>query len=175
MDENDKIYFYNTDLYESNYKILYRLFNFKWNLIFDNLDEQDTFKIKINGFKIEKIKKKLKIKSDYISFIENIIDFLKDEDNNNIDFDINIRDKYFNEELLNNWKKYIELEDKYIDFAYEIDIDKTRVKFNLKKSKNSRIENILKILQFIKNMIDIGNDDFNYDKKELYLAIILFL
>ena len=174
LDENDKIYFYNTDLYESNYKILYRLFNFKWNLIFDNLDEQDTFKIKINSFKIEKIKKKLKIKSDYISFIENIIDFLKDEDNNNIDFDINIRDKYFNEELLNNWKKYIELEDKYIDFAYEIDIDKTRVKFNLKKSKNSRIENILKILQFIKNMIDIGNDDFNYDKKEFCLDEIIY-
>jgi len=144
----------NNNLYESNFKLLNRLLNFKWNLIFNNLEE-NAFKLIVDGYKITILRSKLKIKQDFILMVNKLIKFLEDTNISNYMFEIDIEDKYFNEDLLKNWKLYLEQENKYIYFNYNfIYKEKTeKVLFNISIPKNQkksgRLQNIIKFLKFI--------------------------
>ena len=174
---NKTIYTYETDLYESNFKLLNRLLNFKWNLIFQNL-EDDDYKILINKYKIKILKPGFKFKKDFINFIENLINFFLDKDNIETNFEIDINDKYFNEDLFNNWKNYLEYENKYINFFYKIDKDKIKnkaifcIKIENNKKNINRYENILKFLKFIIHIKDNSNNNTN--EEEFFSGIITF-
>jgi hypothetical protein len=140
--------------------------NFKWNLIFQNL-EDDDYKILINKYKIKILKPGFKFKKDFINFIENLINFFLDKDNIETNFEIDINDKYFNEDLFNNWKNYLEYENKYINFFYKIDKDKIKnkaifcIKIENNKKNINRYENILKFLKFIIHIKDNSNNNTN--------------
>ena len=85
---DNNIYSYKSNIYEVNYKIINRLLNFKWGLIFENFDN-DTYKIVVDGYKIDILSKKNKLRSDFIDFIQQLKNLLidiyndKNEINNN--------------------------------------------------------------------------------------------
>ena len=168
MYENtDKFYYYKTNLYESNFKLLNRLLTFKWNLIFNNIEE-DAYKLVVDGYKITVHKSKLKLKKDFIQFIEKLVEFFEDNNNNDYNFEINIKDEYFNETLLNNWKIYLEIEDKNINMIYNVKTEENKVLFKIsiskfKKNKN-KYENILKLLKFIIQIKDNYVNDNNINE-----------
>ena len=172
---NDEYCYYKTSLYESNYKLLNRLLNFKWNLIFNNLEE-DIYKIIVNGYKIKILKKKLRMKKDFISMITKLTNFFEDKINTSLEFEIDIEDKYFNNELLKNWKIYLESENKYISFIYNIKNEEKKVIFNIKiqnnKKKLDRFENITKFLKFIIQIEEEYNNDNT--NKEFILDNIIY-
>ena len=77
FNEEEKVFFINSDIYETNFKLLNRLLNFKWNLIFNNLEE-NAFKLIVDGYKITILRSKLKIKQDFILMINKLIKFFED-------------------------------------------------------------------------------------------------
>ena len=166
---SDIIFYYETNLYESNLKLLNRLLNFKWNLIFNNLEE-DAYKLIVDKYKITILKSKLKMRADFISMIKELIKFFEEKNNTEHNFEIKIEDKYFNEDLLKNWKLYLEQENKYIYFNYIfINNEKEKkVSFNIKILQNKknlyRLQNIIKFLKFIIETEEKYNK-YNNDKE----------
>ena len=177
FNEEEKVFFINSDIYETNFKLLNRLLNFKWNLIFNNLEE-NAFKLIVDRYKITILRSKLKIKQDFISMVNKLIKFFEDTNISNYMFDIEIEDKYFNEGLLKNWKLYLEIENKYIDFKYNISYKEKKkiVVFNISISKgqkkSGRLQNIIKFLKFIIETVEKYNNDNN--NKEFILDDITF-
>ena len=79
---------------------------------------------------------------------------------------------------MKNWKLYLELENKYIDFRYNIIYKekKKKVVFNISISKgqkrSGRLQNIIKFLKFIIETVEKYNNDNN--NKEFILDDITF-
>ena len=174
-DQKDKnIYSYESNIYEINYKLLNRLLNFKWGLIYENYDP-DAYKLIVDGLKINLLKQKDKLRSNYIDFIEYLIGFFCNKDNESKEFEIIIKKNNLDEEFFKNWKQYLLLEDEKIELKYEFfnENEKQKVKFKLtaekQKTKIDQYENIIKFLSFIikikheyqnKNEFELNDIDF---------------
>ena len=153
---DNNIYSYKSNEYEVNYKIINRLLNLKWGLIFENFDN-DAYKIVVDGYKIEILSKKNKLRSDFIDFIQQLKNLLINfyNDKNEIkEFEVLIKHKDMDDELFQNWSQYIN-EGEMINFEYKF-IEKEEEKFikfilmeKKYKEKKDNIENILKFLDFV--------------------------
>ena len=92
-DKKQKIYTYESKIYEVNYKLLIRLLNFKWNFIYENFDN-DAYKLIVNEYRINLIEKKNKLRSSFIDFINILLEFLENEKNESKEYKINIKKKF---------------------------------------------------------------------------------
>ena len=143
--------------YESNYKLVIRLLDFNWHIsLFENLGKE-KFNLVVDGYKIDYLSSKNILKSDFKSFIKKLIEFFnakENKENNIIKFSVNKKSQDFNVTLIENWKKFLELESKAtIVLEYEpFKDDEKKIEFKLSVDKaieENKFENIIKFLNFI--------------------------
>ena len=167
--------------YESNYKLVIRLLDFNWHIsLFESLGKE-KFSLVVDEYKIDYLTDTNKLRSDFISFIEELNKFFNEEGNkddkdnkeDNIKiFSVDKKHQDFNVTLIENWKKFLKLENNTIELEYEPfkDNEKKKIKFKLMADKTyeeNEFENITKFLDFILSIKEEHNKN-EYILKKIY-------
>ena len=162
-DKKQKIYTYESKIYEVNYKLLIRLLNFKWNFIYENFDN-DAYKLIVNEYRINLIEKKNKLRSSFKDFINILLEFLEKEKNESKEYKITIKKNFLDKEFFYNWKAYLLSEEEKVELIVdekkeedeeeegEDDDDEekdVKLKLYAEKSNEKKYENIIKFLNFL--------------------------
>jgi len=179
-EENENFY-----IYESNYKLVIRLLDFNWHISLFEASGKEKFNLIVDGYKIDYLNNKNKLRSDFIRFIEELNEFFKDEKSNIKNFSVNKKHNDFNAVLIENWKNYLKLENNIIELKYEGfkndekkekeekegKEEKQEIKFTLmadKTNENNKFNNICNFLDFI---LEIKSEHLN---KEYILENIYY-
>ena len=146
----NNFYTYKSEIYEESFNLLNRILNFKWDLIYGNVDN-DIYKIIVDGYKIKNTKETKLLKSDFIEFIKKLIDYFTNDYKELKEYYLIKHKKYMNNELFDNWKQFIQSELEGFIFKYQINNDEEdKLSFKLIPSKKkNNFENILKFLLYI--------------------------
>jgi hypothetical protein len=75
--------------YESNYKLVIRLLDFNWHISLFEALGNEKFNLVVDGYKIDYLTNTNKLRSDFICFIENLIEFFNEKENNIKEFSVN--------------------------------------------------------------------------------------
>ena len=160
-DSENQIYLLETNLFEDNYILVNKILNFRWNLIYENFDN-DTFKLYVDGCKIKKLITKKAIKLTHLKhfkeFIKQLTEFILDGEKISEKFKVLIKEKGFDKNLFENWKKYLISEGLNLNNISETDNNKI-IEFELIKEKNKdKKNNFNNFIQFLIFIEDIMKD-----------------
>ena len=175
INEDETTFMYESNKYVTDFKFLNNFLDFKWGQIFEKIDS-DTYKIFVDEYKII-FKSEIKLGATFLKFVENLKKYFQNE--KNIDsFEIEIaqdEENYFNDELLNNWKKYVMAEENVAEFMYEY-IDKNKIEFKIKadKAKEKEKYNFKSLVTFSSFIISVQSEINNKNKKEFDIKQIYF-
>ena len=164
--------------YESNYKLVIRLLDFNWHISLFEILDKEKFNLVVDEYKIDYLTDTNKLRSDFISFIEELIKFFNEKGNqdnkeNNIkEFSVDKKHQDFNVTLIENWKQFLKLENNTIELEYEPfkDDEKKKIKFKLmadKANEEDEFENIIKFLNFIL-LVKTEHNKKEYVLKNIY-------
>ena len=177
VDEKDKensSFLYKSDKYVSDFKFLNSFLDFKWGQIFEKIDS-DTFKVFVDGYKIQLKNEEMKINQTFLNFIEKLKNFFENERTIE-DFELEIiqgEDDEINEEFFKNWTQYLMSEENVAEFSYNF-VDKNKVKFTLKADKNKeKRDKFQSLTKFISFLIALPKD-INDKKKEFIIEQIFY-
>ena len=172
--EDKTTFMYESNKYVTDFKFLNNFLDFKWGQIFEKMDS-DMYKIFVDEFKII-FKSEIKLGPTFLKFVENLKKYLENE--KNIDsFELEIaqdEENYLNDELLNNWKKYVIAEENVAEFMYEY-IDKNKITFKIKADKakeKNKFQSLIKFLSFIISVPSEINNKKEFDIKQIYFRRI---
>ena len=167
-ENEDNIQFFDSNVYENNYKLIKEILNTNLSSIFQPFFNE-MIEIKINKIKIEIKENKNNLFINIIDFYIKLLNFIE---NDKEEFIIE-NDLIKNKEFYNNVKEFL-LSEKisFVDLIYdENDLLK---KINICRSKEFNNENLKKILNEIKNLkekneIDINDINYyNFDFRKLF-------
>ena len=177
VDEKDKensSFLYKSDKYVSDFKFLNSFLDFKWGQIFEKIDS-DTFKVFVDGYKIQLKNEEMKINQTFLNFIEKLKNFFENERTIE-DFELEIiqgEEDEINEEFFKNWTQYLMSEENVAEFSYNF-VDKNKVKFTLKADKNKeKRDKFQSLTKFISFLIALPKD-INDKKKEFIIEQIFY-
>ena len=177
VDEKDKEnspFLYKSDKYVSDFKFLNSFLDFKWGQIFEKIDS-DTFKVFVDGYKIQLKNEEMKINQTFLNFIEKLKNFFGNEKTIE-DFELDIiqgEEDEINEEFFKNWTQYLMSEENVAEFSYTFD-DKNKAKFTLKADKNKeKRDKFQSLTKFISFLISLPKD-IKDKKKEFTIDQIFY-
>lgn len=177
LDEKDKEnspFLYKSDKYVSDFKFLNSFLDFKWGQIFEKIDS-DTFKVFVDGYKIQFKNGEMKINQTFLNFVEKLKTFFEN-DKTIEDLELDIiqgEEDEINEEFFKNWTQYLMSEENVAEFSYDF-IDKNKVKFTLKadkqKEKRDKFQSLTKFISFLLAL----PKDIDDKKKEFIIEQIFY-
>jgi D-Tyr-tRNAtyr deacylase len=178
VDEKDKEnspFLYKSDKYVSDFKFLNSFLDFKWGQIFEKIDS-DTFKVFVDGYKIQFKNEEMKINQTFLNFIEKLKNFFGNEKTIE-DFELDIiqgEEDEINEEFFKNWTQYLMSEENVAEFSYTF-VDKNKAKFTLKADKNKeKRDKFQSLTKFISFLINLLLKDIKEKKKEFTIDQIFY-
>ena len=173
---DDKTITYETDKYIADFKLL-NLFLNKWGLVLDKVDNE-MFKVFVNEYRIKFKNKEFGEIITFLDFVQKLKDFLNDENNTTVNFEINNRENDqngLNDEILQNWKQCLLSEENILEFNYNFK-DKNKINIYIKadkeKEKKKKFQNITTFLNSIISIPDIIKDNEEIEIKPIFFRRI---
>lgn len=157
---------YNSEIYESNYKLVLNLLDFRWINIYKKI-ENEMIKLVVDGLKIQKKTKNVKLNEGFQKFLENLKKYFTDTDKNKNEED-SFKAVINNDKgLLDKWAYYLDSEgvlkfsfQKIEENTYEINIlaNKNSTEDNYKIENNGTICYIDNICKLLSAILDINSE-----------------
>ena len=173
---DDKTITYETDKYIADFKLL-NLFLNKWGLVLDKVDNE-MFKVFVNEYRIKFKNKEFGEIITFLDFVQKLKDFLNDENNTTVNFEINNRENDqngLNDEILQNWKQCLLSEENILEFNYNFK-DKNKINIYIKadkeKEKKKKFQNITTFLNSIISIPEIIKDNEEIEIKPIFFRRI---